>query len=114
MTTTWGQIERVAPARALADDGGLLWGARYQRYIENKSETFTSCILCGKPTSYNGASLGVWVSEGGAAIVHPDDYATYPHDGGDMGWFPVGASCIKVVPAEYRVENPYDDKRMGV
>lgn len=111
---TWTKIEQVSPLRALADDGHLLWGDRYQRYVENRSESFLQCVLCGKPTSYKGASLGVWVSEGGAAIVHPDDYATYPHGGGDMGWFPVGASCIKAIPSEYRVENPYDNPVKGV
>jgi hypothetical protein len=54
------------------------------------------------------------VGAGGALIVHPDDYETLAIDGGDMGWFPVGAECIKEVPAEFRVANIYEDKVKGV
>ena len=110
----WIAVEYSAPERALFDDSRLIWGEDYRRYTEKNGEGFNICCMCGRPTSPKGISLGVWISEGGAAIVHPEDYATYPHNGGDMGWFPVGASCIKRIPTEYRVTNPYDDKARGV
>jgi hypothetical protein len=114
--TNWTVITSAPPLRALLDNAGILWGNRYQRYMENKqgNDDFLSCIICAKPTSEKGESMGVLISEGGSAIVHPDDYTSYPHDGGQMGWYPIGSSCIKNIPAEYRTPNPYADKVYGV
>ena len=103
-----------APLRALEDSADLLWGSRYQDYCARNAEDFLACIICGKRTSPKGMSMGVFISGGGGLIVHPDDYAVFPHDGGDMGWFPVGSSCISAVPAEFRAPNPYDDPVRGV
>ena len=85
------------------------WGERYQAKGD-----FLACIGCGKPTSSKGQSQGVCISGGGDLIIHPDDYDTYDHRGGDMGWFPVGRECIKKVPAEFRLDNPYPDPARGV
>lgn len=86
-----------------------VWGERYDG-------SFLSCIACGRATSKNGDSLGVIVTNGGSSIVHPEDLdADYAADpGGGMGWFPVGRECIKRVPAEFRLPNPYEDKAAGV
>ena len=92
-----------------------LWGEKYQKRQNNTTGfTFTACVFCGRDTSKQGKSQGVYVGCGGALIVHPDDYETLAIDGGDMGWFPVGTECIKEVPAEFRAGNPYDDKAKGV
>jgi hypothetical protein len=96
---------------------GFLFGEKYQARAQasfNGLLEFLNCVHCGRDTSKQGNSLGVYVSGGGGLIIHPDDYETYPHNGGDMGWFPVGSECIKKVPAEFRVENPYDNKVWGV
>ena len=74
---------------------------------------FLACIACGKNVSKQGNCQGVMVGGGGVIIVHPDDYEK-AIDGGDMGWFPVGSECIKKVPVEFRVGNPYEDKVRGV
>lgn len=93
-----------------------LWGPKFQ---EREAKVFGSlpflaCIFCGRDTSKQGNSNGVIVSDGGGAIVHPEDNEKELHDGGYMGWFPVGSECIKSVPAEFRQKNFYDDKVKGV
>lgn len=93
---------------------GFLWGKRYQAREKKGGLGFLNCIVCGRDTSNRGESMGVWISGGGGLIVHPDDYATYEHRGGDMGWFPVGSECIKRIPAEFHAANPYEDKVAGV
>lgn len=88
----------------------LLFGEKYQ--AKSNKHYFLTCVFCGRDTSKQGESNGVMVSGGGAFIVHPEDYPM--NDGGDMGWFPIGSECIKSVPVEFRVVNPYDDKVKGV
>lgn len=83
------------------------WSDKY-----HDAKTFLACIACGRNTSKQGESKGVWIVGGGAWIGHPEQPEI--NDGGDMGWFPVGTECIKKVPAEYRVENPYEDKVKGI
>lgn len=89
-----------------------LFGQKYQAKTANGS-SFLQCVFCGRDTSRQGKSQGVMVGCGGSLIVHPEDY-DQAQDGGFMGWFPVGSECIKRVPAEFRVANPYDDKVRGV
>lgn len=89
-----------------------LFGQKYQARTINGS-SFLQCVFCGRDTSKQGKSNGVMVGFGGSLIVHPEDYEQ-AQDGGFMGWFPVGSECIKQVPAEFRVANPYDDKVRGV
>ncbi len=83
------------------------WSDKY-----HDAKTFLACIACGRNTSKQGESLGVWIVGGGGCIGHPSQPEL--NDGGDMGWFPVGTECIKKVPAEYRVPNPYENKIKGV
>ena len=91
-----------------------LFGEKYQAKQNNTfGHSFTCCVFCGRDTSKQGNSNGVYVGAGGALIVHPEDYDK-AIDGGDMGWFPVGSECIKSVPAEFRVPNIYEDKVKGV
>ena len=102
-----------AEYRAFETDN--LFGEKYQTKQNNKSGfSFLCCVFCGRDTSKQGKSVGVMVGDGGALIVHPEDYATKANDGGAMGWFPVGSECIKSVPAEFRIANIYDDKVKGV
>lgn len=90
-----------------------LFGEKYQVADSKGKIGFLSCVFCGRDTSKQGNSEGVMVGGGGALIVHPEDYDK-AHDGGEMGWFPVGSECIKTVPAELRLANIYDDKVKGV
>ena len=78
-----------------------------------KGSAFLSCIICGRDTSSKGKSSGVIIGEGGSVIVHPQDNEI-AKDGGYMGWFPIGSECIKQIPAEFRLENIYDNKEKGV
>jgi hypothetical protein len=89
-----------------------LFSEKYQAKTANGS-SFLQCVFCGRDTSKQGKSNGVVVGQGGSLIVHPEDYEQ-AQDGGFMGWFPVGSECIKQVPAEFRVPNPYDNKVRGV
>ena len=90
-----------------------LFGAKYQAKNDAGKIGFLSCVFCGRDTSKQGNSQGVYVGAGGGLIVYPQDYDK-AIDGGDMGWFPVGSECIKQVPAEFRVPNPYSDKVRGI
>lgn len=90
-----------------------LFGERYQAR-EARGESFLRCIICGKDTSRQGGSMGVFISGGGGTVIRPQDYDSFPHRGGDMGWFPVGTECIKRIPVEFHTPNPYDDKVRGV
>jgi len=94
---------------------GWAWNDTYaaRTYLNGKPED-EACIHCGRRTSKKGKCLGVLVGEGGGAFILAAEYENYPHDGGEMGWFPVGSECIKDVPTEYWVENPYERKTAGV
>jgi hypothetical protein len=101
-----------AEYRAFSTD--LLFGDKYQEKQNNTfGHSFLCCVFCGRDTSKQGKSNGVMVGDGGALIVYPEDYEIAT-DGGAMGWFPVGSECIKSVPTEFRVANPYDNKVKGV
>lgn len=98
----------------LIDGTGFLWGDRYQQREARQSLGFLACIACGRDTSKQGNSQGVCVTGGGGLIIKQQDYDRFPHGGGDMGWFPVGAECIKQIPADFRAPNPYRNKTAGV
>jgi hypothetical protein len=85
---------------------GWAWTEKYHELTMKNGDSYDSCIHCGRKTSRKGKSLGVLVSEGGGAFILEADYDNYPHDGGGMGWFPVGRECIKDVPSAYWVEDP--------
>lgn len=78
-----------------------------------KGSAFLSCIICGRDTSKQGKSQGVVIGNGGGNIVHPQDNLL-AQDGGYMGWFPIGSECIKAIPTEFRIANPYNNKARGV
>ena len=86
---------------------GWVWNETYAKrtYLNGKDE-YDACIHCGRKTSSKGEALGVLIGEGGGAIIRPEDYDTYPHEGGEMGWYPVGRECIKDIPSAYRVPDP--------
>lgn len=114
MGTEYTGRNRFTDEEFRAFDSDNLFGEKYQEKQNNRrGHSFLSCAFCGRDTSKQGKSNGVMVGAGGALIVHPDDYEK-ARDGGDMGWFPVGAECIKEVPKEFRVPNPYEDKVRGV
>lgn len=90
-----------------------LFSEKWQEKQSKNGHPFLACVFCGRDTSKQGKSQGVCVGAGGALIVHPEDYENAT-DGGEMGWFPVGSECVKSVPAEFRVPNPYENKVKGV
>ncbi len=49
------------------------------------------CVQCGRAVPDAAARNFVHVVDGGAAYGGPDD----TNDAGDMGWFPVGATCAR-------------------
>ena len=108
------QVEMSEQGQRVIYDDAFLWGEKYRAKEEANKVGFSSCIHCGRNTSKQGKSLGVCVSGGGSVIVHPDDYDSYPHEGGDMGWFPVGSECIRQIPADFHAPNPYPDPINGV
>jgi len=65
----------------------------------NESQSENPCTVCGRKTNL---TIGVYVGDGGSAIVHPEDY-DLAQDGGFMGFFPIGKECVKKVPKEFRV-----------
>lgn len=93
----------------IMDREGWAWGPTYaeRTYLNGRGED-NACIHCGKRTSSKGKAMGVMVGEGGCAFIRPEDYENYPHRNGEMGWFPVGRECIKQIPSEYWVEDPYN------
>ncbi len=93
---------------------GWLWGPGYRRREERGGLTFLACIHCGRNTGQQDKSFGVLVSGGGYLLVQPDDYDDFPHEGGDMGWWPVGTECIKAVPVAFRSVSPYEDRVLGI
>jgi hypothetical protein len=112
--TVVANINRRTNEQYRAFDTENLFGEKYQEKQNNTSGfSFLCCVFCGRDTSKQGNSNGVYVGAGGASVVHPEDYDK-AIDGGDMGWFPVGSECIKSVPAEFRAGNPYEDKAKGV
>ncbi len=74
----------------------------------NKSAANQPCTVCGRETSNKGNASGVVVVKGGGSLIAPSDVseAYIKTDAGYMGWFPVGAECIKKVPAQYRAKDP--------
>jgi ferredoxin len=77
-----------------------------EKYQTRMSFDLENCIACGRNVSKQNAK-GVIVVDGGSGICKIEDVPLEEHDGGFMGWFPVGSECIKTVPMEYRAENPY-------
>ena len=111
-TTTY--INRSNKEESRAFESEHLFGAKYQeRVSKTMGFGFLTCVFCGRDTSKQGKSMGAYVGAGGGLIIHPSDYDK-AHDGGEMGWFPIGSECIKSVPTEFRVPNPYEDKVNGV
>ena len=79
------------------------FGEKYYAKVSGDGE---NCISCGRNTSKQNAR-GVILVDGGSGICKAEDVPLEEHDGGFMGWFPVGSECIKTVPMEYRADNPY-------
>lgn len=86
----------ASPIRVYREASASFFG---EKYHEKGGE---GCIVCGRKTGK--VTQGVFIGGGGSFIVHPDDQEiAWEQDGsGWMGWFPVGAECIKIVPKEFR------------
>jgi len=64
-------------------------------------EGYTPCLICGKATA-NTTMRWVRVHNGGSSIVTKEE-ATVMDPAGDMGYFPVGESCLR----KYKQILPY-------
>lgn len=74
------------------------FGPAYQARIEESGEKGTECAICGRRTS--GRRLRARVVDGGVRFAAPD---ADEDQGGDMGYFPVGTECAKLLPAGWAV-----------
>lgn len=61
------------------------------------------CIVCHQPMVTKPNTVWVWVVEGGAQIATPDETEPTPSD---VGLHPVGPSCTKLIPREFRHKLP--------
>jgi len=52
------------------------------------------CAVCGVPVVK--VRYEVHLVEGGSHLCHPDD--EYNNAAADLGWYPVGESCLKQFP----------------
>lgn len=76
----------------IAPFSGSQYGKNSER-CEYKDES--PCCLCGKSTKDDG-SLYVHVTDGGSRFATKEEHESGESlGGGDMGCFPVGASCAK-------------------
>ena len=67
------------------------------------------CVVCGRKTGKD--TQGVFIAGGGEYIVHPEDInkEKETYGAGWMGWWAVGAECIKIVPKEFRYATQIQD-----
>jgi hypothetical protein len=78
--------------------------ARHERNARKAAQDgLESCQTCGRGVA-EGKGFEVIVVDGGASILHPEDYTDdIARDSGFMGGYIVGSTCAKQIPAEYRV-----------
>ena len=93
---------RTAPA---PDD---LFGYDDDRKVANETKAtekgLEPCTHCGREVK-PGSGFLVTIVDGGASVLHPDDYSEeVAGDPGFMGSWVLGSTCAKSVPAEFRVK----------
>lgn len=77
------------------------WSDRSQDMLaKNESVGVVCCMACGRALNPEKAKTA-WIVGGGALVLHPDDYASYVDDGGDMGCWDLGPECAKLFPAKF-------------
>jgi len=69
--------------------------ADWSKNADRCKADFTPCALCGKGVSDAKARYEVHVVDGGGVLQAVDSLIKLP---GDMGWYPVGSDCAKIVP----------------
>lgn len=76
------------------------WGDTYTRRSKGTDST-AECVRCGRKLNGRTGYLVHLIAGNNLALHHADEGA-YTDDGGDMGWWGLGADCASVVPADYR------------
>jgi hypothetical protein len=59
------------------------------------------CCRCQKDIKPNSGRKWVHLIDGGASILHPDDEKLYTPDGGDLGLYPIGMECARIIGKEW-------------
>lgn len=72
---------------------------REQRFMRSRSQETDSCVLCGRPVGRKGVTF-VHMVDGGSTLAPVAE--VYENEAADLGWWPVGSTCAKRVPVEFR------------
>jgi hypothetical protein len=90
------KAEAALPWDRTADTPAKWWSHKNDRDYGS----LDVCQCCGRKVGND--PLGVIIVSGGFVMCQPADAAGFmEHDGGYMGWYPVGSECAKHFPAEY-------------
>lgn len=74
---------------------------------EPKTQVF--CWRCQKDLKPNQSRRWIHLVDGGMKILHPDSESEYVSDSGEMGYFPVGVDCAKIIGLEWTTEGAVNE-----
>lgn len=99
-------VQTPAPRRTAAVPGALWDKNGSDRYGDNvtkaEREGKPFCVVCGRGLDVNKA-VTVAIIDGGSNFLHPDDVTDADReDGGYMGLWDLGSSCVRLAPARVR------------
>lgn len=59
------------------------------------------CVRCQKDLKPSQKVRWVHCVNGGLYALHPEDEKLYVSDAGEMGWFPIGEDCARILGLEW-------------
>jgi hypothetical protein len=80
-------------------------------YDEDMPGDTYPCVICGKPCP--NPKTYVWLVSGGTELARPGIDNHLVEESGNMLFYPVGSSCVKLVPKEYRCSKNEDCEARG-